>query len=148
MRRQNDRNFDRSLNKRIQFAYLAILLIQILHSVEEFATRMFDVFPPALIIDHYSPGLSQAIFVTFNSSLIVVMLIAFFYWVKPRRRGWRLIVAMWVVGEAYNAVGHSLWSIWTRSYTPGLLTALALIPLVVWLIYLLRNSRKSGLVTG
>ena len=57
------------------------------------------------------------------------------YW-WPVRRGWPSAVPLawlWVGIEVINGVGHPAWSLLRWGYTPGVLTALLLLPLALLL---------------
>jgi hypothetical protein len=40
---------------------------------------------------------------------------------------------LWIVIETINGIGHSLWSLLRMTYTPGLVTALLLLPSAIYL---------------
>ena len=54
-----------------------------------------------------------------------------------------VLLWLWVVVETINGVGHSLWSIRTGGYTPGLATAPALLVLALYLAYQLVRGRHD-----
>ena len=45
--------------------------------------------------------------------------------------------------EGYNGLGHVIWALLKRGYDPGLITALILLPLVGYLLWLLRWSGQA-----
>jgi hypothetical protein len=75
-----------------------------------------------------------------------VALIAFGLWcfIWPVRRGWPSAVPLvwfWVVIELVNGVGHPLWTVIQRGYTPGVATAPILLVLALYLAWQLGTPR-------
>jgi hypothetical protein len=111
---------------RIEFSFLALVAVQAAHSVEEYVGRLYDVFPPARFVSSlFSPNLQRG-FLIFNVSLVAFGMWCFLW---PLRRHWPSAPAMvwlWVGIETVNGIGHPLWSLTQRAYTPGVATAPAL----------------------
>lgn len=120
--------------------FLALVSVQALHSVEEYVFRLYDVFPPARLVSGlFSSDLRRG-FIVFN-----VLLVCFGFWcyLFPVRRGWPsavLFAWVWVGIELVNGVGHPAWSLLRRGYTPGVATALVLLPLALSLAGRLRSE--------
>lgn len=118
---------------RFQVAFGALVLAQAAHSVEEFAGRLWETFPPARALTRLvSSDLEQGFLV------INVLLVAFgvwcFFW--PIRRGWASAAGFawfWIVIQLINGVGHPLWSLRQGGYTPGVATAPVLLALALYL---------------
>jgi len=129
---------------RIQLTFAALILVQAVHSVEEYVGHLWDSFPPARFVTGLvSSNLAHG-FVILN-----VLLLAFgawcFFW--PVRRGWPVAVALmwlWAVIEIINGTVHPLWSLREGGYTPGLATAPLLLALAVYLAYQLRSARTPS----
>jgi hypothetical protein len=113
--------------------FLWLVVAQACHSVEEYAFRLYDVFPPArLLVSLFSDDPRRG-FIIFN-----VAFVAFGFWcfLYPVRRRWPSAVALmgvWAVIETVNGIVHPAFSIAVGGYTPGLITSLALLPLAVLL---------------
>lgn len=133
------------MNRKVRLAFLALFVVQVLHSIEEYATGFYAIFPPYLTLHQFLPAVPKPGFIVFTLLLFAAGIFTYYFWLKSGRKGWRLVVAIWAVAEGYNAVGHGLWSLLSGGYKPGLITALALIPLIVWLMYLLRMTAKRKL---
>lgn len=120
--------------------FLALVSVQALHSVEEYVFRLYDVFPPARLVSGlFSSDLRRG-FIVFN-----VLLVGFGFWcyLFPVRRDWPSAVVfawVWVGIELVNGVGHPAWSLLRRGYTPGVATALVLLPLALSLAGRLRSD--------
>lgn len=124
---------------RTQLTFLALVIAQAMHSIEEYAGRLHDVFPPARFVSGLiSHNLARG-FVIFNLALILFGLWCFFF---PILRRWRSAAAfawLWVGIEIVNGVGHPLWSLVAFGYTPGVATAPILLLLALSLAWQLRS---------
>ncbi len=114
-------------------AFLALVVAQAAHSVEEYAFRLYDVFPPARFVSALISQDRQRGFVIFN-----VVLVAFGLWcfLVPVRRRWpsaTAFMSLWIGIELVNGIGHPLWSLVQRGYTPGVATAPLLLVLALTL---------------
>ena len=108
---------------RLQLTFLAVIVAQAAHSVEEYRGRLYDVFP------------------------LNVLILAFgaWCWFWPVRRHWRSAVGLawvWAVVEVLNGIGHSAWSLMRGGYTPGVATAPALLALALTLGAQLVNATR------
>ncbi|HEX4779030.1 MAG TPA: HXXEE domain-containing protein [Acidimicrobiia bacterium] len=122
--------------------FALLVAVQAAHSVEEWSFGLYDSFPPARFVAGLVSADRERGFVVVN-----VALVAFGAWclVGPVRRGWPsapAIVASWSVVETANGIGHPLWSVIQRSYTPGVGTAPVLLVLGVALLRRLPASRN------
>ncbi len=124
--------------------FLALIVVQTLHSLEEYVFELFETFPPARFVSGLvSANLGRG-FVAIN--LVVVALGIWCYW-WPVRRGWASaapIAWTWVAVELVNGLGHPTWSVIQRGYTPGLITSLMLLPLAILLAGRLRTERAAA----
>ena len=123
---------------RVERSFLALVTAQAAHSIEEYVGRLYEVFPPARFVSGLVSQDLQRGFLIFN-----VALVAFGFWcfLWPLRRHWGVAPAMawlWVGIELVNGIGHPLWSLTQRAYTPGVATALLLLVLAVVLARQLR----------
>jgi hypothetical protein len=116
---------------RFQATFVALVVAQAAHSVEEYVGHLYEVFPPARFVSGLiSPNLRLG-FIIFNMSLLT-----FGAWCclwPARRRTPSLVVVTWFwIGiELINGIGHPLWSISEMRYTPGLATAPVLLILAI-----------------
>ena len=133
----------RGLTVHFRSTFLAVILFQALHSAEEYVFRLYEVFPPARFVSSLFSSDIRLGFILFNLGLI-----AFGVWcyVQPVRQKWPVAVPLawlWVGVELLNGIGHPAWSIAQRRYTPGVVTAIVLLPLATRLAWQLRN-REIG----
>jgi hypothetical protein len=128
---------------RTETVFLWLVVAQTCHSVEEYAFRLYDVFPPARwLVSLFSddPGTG---FIIFN---ILFDAFGFCCLLWPVRRRWRsAIPIMWVAAaiEATNGIVHPAFSIAVGGYTPGLITSLFLLPLAVMLARRVNAQRPT-----
>ena len=109
--------------------FLALVLAQAAHSIEEFAGRLWDVFPPARFVSGLVSSNLEAGFLVLNSVLVGFGFWCYFW---PIRQGWPVARALmwgWAALEVVNGVGHPLWALRIGGYVPGLLTAPVLLVL-------------------
>jgi hypothetical protein len=128
---------------RLQATFGALLVVQMAHSIEEYFGHLWESFPPARFVTGLVSDNLERGFLVLNAALILLGAWCFFW---PVRRGWPIAVFLlwlWVVVETINGVGHSLWSIRTGGYTPGLATAPALLVLALYLAYQLVRGRHD-----
>lgn len=119
--------------------FATLIAIQAAHSVEEYVGRLYESFPPARFVSGLVSSNLERGFVIAN-----VVLVAVGVWcaLVPVRRGWtaaKTIVTVWVAIELVNGIGHPLWSLLQRAYTPGVATAPVLLVLSLLLARELRR---------
>jgi hypothetical protein len=130
------------VDRRSQFTFLFLILAQGAHSIEEYATRLYEVFEPAhfassLISNDLSVG-----FLVINAFLVMFGL---WCWAVPVRSGWRVargLIWFWTLLELCNGIGHSALALSRRGYFPGVTTAPLLLLLAGWLAVL--QVRQDG----
>lgn len=126
---------------RLSLAFGALILAQAAHSVEEYAGRLYDSFPPARWLTGLVASDRRVGFIILNTTLVGFGLWCFLW---PVRGGWSSrggIVAFWVVLELVNGLGHPFWSWRQGGYTPGVGTAPVLLALALWVAW--EQSRLS-----
>ena len=129
------------MKSRSQLVFLLLVLAQAAHSIEEYATELYEIFPTArfisgLLSDDLATGFAvgNALFVAFG----------LWCYVMPVRSGWlaaRGLAWFWVIVELGNGVLHSSLAISRGGYYPGAVTAPVLFVLAAWLGVLLVRSR-------
>lgn len=111
------------MNQRIKILFLIIVLLQGLHSCEEYIGKLWENFPPAtflcgLVSDNLMTG-----FIIINIALFVLGILA---WLIPIRKeySWgKVLIWFWILIELMNGIGHPIWTIMQKGYTPGVITA-------------------------
>lgn len=121
------------MDTRSRSLFLALILTQAAHSVEEYAFRLYEVFAPArfvsgLVSDDHATG-----FVIVNTAFVVFgfwCYAARVRWGHPSARGWAWF---WIVLEFANGVGHPAVAFSRGGYFPGVVTGLPLLVLSIFL---------------
>jgi len=127
-------------NRRITFAFAALMLTEMAHSIEEYRGRLWESFPPAAFVSSLVSSNREFGFIAVN-----IALLSFGIWclLWPVRKQWLSAPAfiwLWVSITVLNGIGHIAWSFRQGGYTPGVLTA----PLLIVLgLYLAREVRRS-----
>ena len=129
------------MNQKIKWPFLLLVLVQGLHSIEEYVGKLWGNFPPArvlcsLVSDNLVTG-----FLIINIGLFVFGL---WCWLFPIRKNYfyaQFLVWFWIVLELINGIGHAIWTIVQKAYTPGILTAPIL--LVIAIILLRKQLNKK-----
>jgi hypothetical protein len=112
---------------RASTAFLALVLVQACHSVEEYVFRLWEALPPARFVAGLV-GLDPAA----GFAIVNAALVAFGLWcaLVPARRGWPSGTALmcgWGLVEVANGFGHVGLAAAAGGYFPGLYTAPLLI---------------------
>ena len=129
---------------RLQLTFGALILVQAVHSIEEYVGHLWESFPPTRFVTGLVSSNPERGFVALNVLLLAVGVWCFLW---PVRRGWPVAFALgwlWAVLEIVNGIGHLLWSIREGGYTPGLATAPILLVLAVYLAYQLRRANAPS----
>jgi len=129
---------------RYELSFLALVAVQAAHSVEEYAGRLYDVFPPAQFVSGLISQNHELGFIIFNAALVSFGLWCFLW---PVRGHWASAIPLgwfWVVTELINGIGHPLWTLNELRYTPGVATAPILLIVALYLAWQLCAGRASS----
>ena len=124
------------MKHRTQLVFLLLILAQAAHSVEEYATRLYEVFPPARYV---SSLISSDLALGFLVVNVVLVMFGLWCWAVPVRSGWRAadgLVWFWTLSELGNGIGHFSLAIARKGYFPGVVTAPLLLVFAVLLAVL------------
>jgi hypothetical protein len=121
--------------------FLLLVILQAIHSVEEFIFGLYEKFPPMVFLYRNAPYLAKPAFVISNVLLVLIGLVAFYSWVQPARKEATVVVWIGIIVECLNVVAHLVWAALIGGYNPGLVTGLLFVPVLVYLSYLNRYTR-------
>ena len=130
------------MEHRSQLVFLFLILAQGAHSIEEYATKLYEVFAPARFVSSLVSSDLALGFLVVNAALVTFGL---WCWAVPVRSGWhaaRGLVWLWTILELGNGIGHSVLALSRGGYFPGLLTAPLLLLLAAWLAVLQAAGRR------
>jgi hypothetical protein len=123
-----------------QFVFLLLILAQLAHSIEEYVTKLYEVFAPARFVSSLFGNDLALGFLVFNAALVTFGL---WCWAVPVRSGWhaaRGLMWFWAILELGNGIGHSVLALSQRSYFPGVVTAPLLLLSAGWLVVLMARQ--------
>lgn len=128
------------MNRPIRLAFLALILTQAAHSIEEYLQRLYDVLAPARFVSSLFSSDPRIGFVIFNVLLVVFGLGCFFGPVLRGARSALGLAGFWVVLELLNGSAHITWAAAAGAYRPGLGTAPFLVTIALVLGWQIRRS--------
>lgn len=120
--------------------FLALILAQAAHSVEEYLFRLYDVLAPARYVSSLFGVDRQIGFVIVNTALVLLGLWSWSARVRPGRQGWRGLAWFLALLEIANGCAHTALAVIAGGYFPGLATAPLLLGLGSWLVLELRRG--------
>jgi hypothetical protein len=132
------------MDSRSRAAFLALIVAQAAHSIEEYVFRLFDVLAPARFI---SGLLSRDLAQGFAFANIALVLFGVWCYVVPVQRGLpsaRGFAWFWALLELGNGIGHTAFAFARGSYFPGVATAPLLLGISVYLIARLSATPASS----
>jgi len=120
----------------VRSIFLALVLAQAAHSVEEYVFRLYDVLAPARYVSALFGVDRQSGFAVANAALVL-----FGLWCRNRTRrpGRAGLAWFWALLEIANGMAHVGLAIAAGGYFPGLATAPLLLGLGFWLALSLRR---------
>jgi hypothetical protein len=127
-----------------RIVFLALILSQAAHSIEEYSHRLYDVLAPARFVSGLFSSDLRMGFVIFNVLLVAFGLGCFF---GPVLRGSRSAVGLawfWVVLEFLNGCAHIIWAASAGAYRPGLATAPLLVTIALILGWQLQRHSLAS----
>ncbi len=122
------------MDSRSKILFLILVLAQGLHSVEEYIGRFWEIFPPLRFL---SGLISEDLETGFLIINIGFFIFGIWCWVFPVLRNYkyaRRLIWFWIVIEMINGIGHPFWALYEREYVPGVVTALILLILSIYLL--------------
>ncbi len=119
--------------RRIKIVFLLLVIIQGLHSIEEYTGQLWEVFPSARFLSGLISSNLERGFIIINVSLFLFGILCWFYCFRKNSHVSPALIWFWIIIELINGIGHPLWALAEKSYTPGLATAPILFFLAIYL---------------
>jgi hypothetical protein len=115
-----------------KIVFLFLILAQGAHSIEEYITKLYEVFAPARFVSSLVSNDLALGFLILNTALVTFGL---WCWAVPVRSGWqaaRGLVWFWTILELGNGIAHSALALSRGGYFPGVVTAPLLLLFAGW----------------
>jgi uncharacterized protein with HXXEE motif len=125
-------------------AFLALIVAQAAHSIEEYVFRLYDVFAPARFV---SSLLTENLPLGF--AIANTLIVLFGFWcaiarVRPNHPSARAFAWFWAGLEFANGVGHAAIALSRGGYFPGVATAPLLIAIAIYLALKLSTTERAA----
>jgi len=122
-----------SLYRHVKMGFLLLILVQGLHSIEEYLNRLWTVLAPArFLAGLVSKNLALG-FLLINIGLFLIGLVCWFITTRQNIISHPRLIWLWILIETLNGIGHPLLALNQGSYFPGLITAPILLILSFYL---------------
>ena len=131
------------MSRQSRWAFLALLVAQAAHSIEEYFFRLFDVFAPAGFVSGLVSTNQAVGFVVANAALVLFGLWCYFARVRRGHPSGPVFAWFWAVLEFANGIGHSVLALSRGGYFPGVVTAPALLGVSAYLALRLSSPSRS-----
>lgn len=103
--------------------FLLLICSQALHSIEEYAFGLWEVLVPARFVSALVSNDLAAGFAVVNTAIVALGAWSYL-WPVRRNLGHAVPVAwFWIILEAANGIGHTLFALAAQGYFPGVYTA-------------------------
>jgi hypothetical protein len=121
------------MDTRSQYIFLALILAQAAHSIEEYAFGLYNVFAPARLISGlFGADLARG-FLIANAALLLFGLWCYTARVRAGHRSGVAWAWFWACLECGNGISHPVVALTRGAYFPGVATAPVLLSLSVYL---------------
>jgi hypothetical protein len=131
------------MSRQSRWAFLALMVAQAAHSIEEYVFRLFDVFAPARFVSGLVSTNLGVGFAVANAALVLFGLWCYFKRVRPGHPSGPVFVWFWTVLEFANGIGHGVLALSRGGYFPGVATAPVLLGVSAYLAFRLSTPSRS-----
>ena len=131
------------MNQKIKWMFFVLVLVQGFHSIEEYVGKIWESFPPARVLCNLVSDNHVIGFLIINLGLFVFGLWCFFFPIRKDANFARSLIGFWIFIELINGIGHPIWTIMQKEYTPGMLTAPVLLLIAIILLKYRQNEKRT-----
>jgi Protein of unknown function with HXXEE motif len=131
------------MSEQSRWAFLALMVAQAAHSIEEYIFRLFDVFAPARFVSGLVSTDLGVGFAVANTALVLFGLWCYVARVRPGHASGPVFAWFWTVLELTNGIGHSVLALSRGAYFPGVATAPVLLGVSAYLAFRLSTPPRS-----
>ena len=130
------------MTNKTKIAFLLLVIVQAVHSIEEYYGRLWEVFSPAKFVTGLVSNDHEAGFFIINISLFIIGILTWAAYMRNHAFA-KMIVVLLSVMEIINSVGHSIWAVGNIGYVPGLATAPFLFALALYIMISLFKTNRT-----
>ena len=127
-------NYSNKLHNRISILFLLLILAHAIHATEEYVGKLWEIYTPAIFICNLISSNPEKGFLIINSLFIIISLVYRGFSIRKNQPAAYPLLWIWIVLQTVNVIGHIAWTISTSAYTPGIVSALLILLLVILLI--------------
>lgn len=131
------------MEARTRRTFLALIVAQAAHSVEEWVFALYDVFAPARFVSGLVSSNLATGFAILNAGIVALGVWCYAARVRPAHPSARTWMWAWVALEVANGISHSAMSAMRASYFPGVATAPFLLVFAIYLAMLLLREART-----
>jgi hypothetical protein len=128
------------IDRRARRAFLALVVVQAAHSIEEVVFKLYAVYAPARFISSIFGEHLGTWFAIANAVIVAVGVWCYVARVRTRHSSAVFWMWVWVTVEVVNGTNHTVMSIARGGYFPGVVTAPALLAVSLYLGRLLTRG--------
>jgi hypothetical protein len=132
------------MEPRTRNAFLALIVVQAAHSIEEYVFELYEVFAPARFASGLVSSNLAIGFAVLNLAIVALGAWCYLARVRPDRASAPNWIWPWIFVELGNGVVHTTMAIVRWGYFPGAATAPLLFGLAVYLAMQLLRARRSS----
>jgi Protein of unknown function with HXXEE motif len=129
---------------RTKQAFLALVILQTAHSIEEYFYALFDVFPPARLVAGLVSADRSIGFIVVNVTFVLFGVWVYLVKVRPDQPAAAAWMWPWVLVEIANGIVHPVMALLRGGYFPGVVTAPALGVVAAYLGWRLTGNWRAG----
>lgn len=129
---------------RINTLFLLLIFAHGIHATEEFFGKLWNVYRPAIFICNLISRNPETGFLAINTAFILISLL---FWKLVLSKGYEVIPSLlwiWILLQLLNVTGHFAWTLISQAYTPGVISALLILILVILLISEVKKFSSPG----
>jgi hypothetical protein len=130
---------------RIPIQFLSLVILQLIHSTEEYLTQLYNWFPVVTGRLHSVTGIlpiitmSSQTFAVINLVAAIILIIVSIYVFRQKHWAYRIAVVVSII-EIINGVIHISAAIYTGGYFPGSISAVGLLIVAALLLWSIKTS--------
>jgi len=132
------------MSPRSKLFFLLLVIAQAAHSVEEYVTRLFEIFAPARFVSGLVSEDLALGFAIVNAAFVGIGAWCYGGPVRTGGAAGQMAAAAWIAIELANGIGHLGIAAVSGAYFSGSLTAVLLVVAAASLAFSLLTDRRRG----